>query len=159
MRGQIHCKVVEMFCTIEDCKSIAKKLNDLEQNELEAYLEKSYLIVITDLNAIVPKNMIEHITNSGALKLLQIYKTCEMALAGAYGTARRVDEVTDIQFFQKLYDRLLNNLRKGEVLIDGSVNVKNYPAIERVRIKLYNVKGQPGFFGDENISDTDVEVG
>lgn len=149
-----------MFCTVEDVRKLTKKLNDVEvtDEEIERYIAVADKIVIVDLSHIVDKQRIQSITNGLALNLLSSYKTCELMLSAYYGASRKIDEVSDVQFFQKLYDKLLQNIVNGNVKLDGAnIMTKSYPALEKKRTKLYNVKGEQTFFGDDNKSTNDVE--
>lgn len=149
-----------MFCTIDDVRKLTKKLNDVEvtDEEIEDYIELADKIVVVDLSPIISSEKLENVTNGMALNLLSSYKTCELMLSAYYGASRKIDEVSDVQFFQKLYDKLLQNIVNGNVKLDGAnIMTKSYPALEKKRTKLYNVKGEQTFFGDDNKSANDVE--
>lgn len=149
-----------MFCTVEDIRKLTKKLNDIEitDDEIEQYIAVAEKIVMVDLSPIIDADKLQQVTNGLALNLLTSYKTCELMLSAYYGASRKIDEVSDVQFFQKLYDKLLQNIVNGNVKLDGAnIMTKSYPALEKKRTKLYNVKGEQTFFGDDNKSTNDVE--
>jgi len=149
-----------MFCTVEDIRKLTKKLNDVEvtDEEIEQYITIADKIVMVDLTPIIDMQSLQNITNGLALNLLSSYKTCELMLSAYYGASRKIDEVSDVQFFNKLYEKLLKNIVNGNVKLDGvNITTKSYPAIERKRTKLYNIKGEQTFFGDDNKSANDVE--
>lgn len=149
------------LCTKDDVRKLTKKINvtDVADADLDSFILTATNIVFTDLSKIATQTQLENVSNSLALNLLCSYKTCELILASFFGAGRKIDEITDIQFFQKLYDKLLNNILNGNVKLFpiGVVN-KNYPALEKKRAKLYNVKGEKDFFGDGDYSKIDVEV-
>lgn len=149
------------LCTKDDVRKLTKKINvtDVADDDIDSFILTATNIVFTDLSKIATQAQLENVSNSLALNLLCSYKTCELILASFFGAGRKIDEITDIQFFQKLYDKLLNNILNGNVKLFpiGVVN-KNYPALEKKRAKLYNVKGEKDFFGDGNYSKIDVEV-
>jgi hypothetical protein len=149
-----------MFCTVDDIRKLTKKLNDVEvaDEEIEQYIAVAEKVVMVDLSPIIDADKLQQVTNGLALSLLTSYKTCELMLSAYYGASRKIDEVTDIQFFQKLYNKLLQNIVNGNVKLDGAnIMTKSYPALEKKRTKLYNVKGEQTFFGDDNKSANDVE--
>jgi hypothetical protein len=149
------------LCTKDDVRKLTKKINvtDVADDDIDSFILTATNIVYTDLSKIATQAQLENVSNSLALNLLCSYKTCELILASFYGAGRKIDEITDIQFFQKLYDKLLNNILNGNVKLFpiGVVN-KNYPALEKKRAKLYNVKGEKDFFGDGGYSKIDIEV-
>lgn len=149
-----------MFCTVDDIRKLTKKLNDVEvtDEEIEQYITIADKIVMVDLTPIIDMQSLQNITNGLALNLLSSYKTCELMLSAYYGASRKIDEVSDVQFFNKLYEKLLKNIVNGNVKLDGAnIMTKSYPALEKKRTKLYNVKGEQTFFGDDNKSANDVE--
>ena len=148
------------LCTKDDVRKLTKKINEIDVSdiEVESFISTATNIVYTDLSKIATQAQLESLNNSLALNLLCAYKTCELILASFYGASRKIDEVSDIQFFQKLYDKLLNNVLNGNVKIFTTGANKNYPALEKKRVKLYNVKGEKDFYGDNNYSATDIEV-
>jgi len=149
-----------MFCTVDDIRKLTKKLNDVEvaDEEIEQYIAVAEKVVMVDLSPNIDAEKLQQMTNSLALNLLTSYKTCELMLSAYYGASRKIDEVSDVQFFQKLYDKLLQNIVNGNVKLDGAnIMTKSYPALEKKRTKLYNVKGEQTFFGDNNKSTNDVE--
>lgn len=149
------------LCTKDDVRKLTKKINvtDVADDDIDSFILTATNIVFTDLSKIATQAQLENVSNSLALNLLCSYKTCELILASFFGAGRKIDEITDIQFFQKLYDKLLNNILNGNVKLFpiGVVN-KNYPALEKKRAKLYNVKGEKDFFGDGGYSKIDIEV-
>lgn len=149
------------LCTKDDVRKLTKKINvtDVADTDIDSFILTATNIVFTDLSKIATQSQLENVSNSLALNLLCSYKTCELILASFFGAGRKIDEITDIQFFQKLYDKLLNNILNGNVkLFQAGVINKNYPALEKKRAKLYNVKGEKDFFGDGGYSKIDVEV-
>lgn len=149
-----------MFCTVDDIRKLTKKLNDVEvaDEEIEQYIAVAEKVVMVDLSPNIDAEKLQQMTNSLALNLLTSYKTCELMLSAYYGASRKIDEVSDVQFFQKLYNKLLQNIVNGNVKLDGAnIMTKSYPALEKKRTKLYNVKGEQTFFGDDNKSTNDVE--
>ena len=149
------------LCTKDDVRKLTKKINvtDVADDDIDSFILTATNIVFTDLSKIATQVQLENVSNSLALNLLCSYKTCELILASFFGAGRKIDEIIDIQFFQKLYDKLLNNILNGNVKLFpiGVVN-KNYPALEKKRAKLYNVKGEKDFFGDGDYSKIDIEV-
>ncbi len=149
-----------MLCTIDDVRKLTKKLSQEEVTDVEItnYIVMATNIVAVDLSSIIDSTTIQSISDSLALKLLCSYKTCELLLSAYYGASRKIDEVTDIQFFQKLYDKLLKNILNGNIIVDGKSTVtKKYPALNKVSHKLYNIKGVKGFYGDDENSLIDAE--
>ncbi len=149
------------LCTKDDIRKLTKKINvtDVADDDIDSFILTATNIVFTDLSKIATQAQLENVSNSLALNLLCSYKTCELILASFFGAGRKIDEITDIQFFQKLYDKLLNNILNGNVkLFQTGVINKNYPTLEKKRAKLYNVKGEKDFFGDGDYSKVDVEV-
>lgn len=160
VQPQPNHKGAIMFCTVDDVRKLTKKLNDVEvtDEEIEDYIELADKIVVVDLSPIISSEKLENVINGMALNLLSSYKTCELMLSAYYGASRKIDEVTDIQFFQKLYDKLLKNILNGNIIVDGvSTVTKKYPALNKVSHKLYNIKGVKGFYGDDENSLIDAE--
>ena len=57
------------------------------------------------------------------LNHLSQYKTCEHVLVKLYGAKRTVDQISDIQFWQGEYDKLLDRLKTNQIpltLTDGT---------------------------------------
>jgi len=149
-----------MFCTIQDVRRLSKKISeiDIPDTEITDYIATAQNVVLVDLSDYASTEQLSSLENSLALNLLCTYKTCELLLAAYYGASRKIDEVSDVQFFNKLYEKLLKNIVNGNVKLDGvNITTKSYPAIERKRTKLYNIKGEQTFFGDDNKSTNDVE--
>ena len=54
------------------------------------------------------------------INLLSQYKTAELCLVYAYGTKRKADEQTDIDYWKKEYNNLIDMINNDEVeLVDG----------------------------------------
>ncbi len=150
-----------MFCTIQDVRRLSKKISeiDIPDTEITDYIAIAQNVVLVDLSDYASTEQLSSLENSLALNLLCTYKTCELLLAAYYGASRKIDEVSDIQFFQKLYDKLLKNILNGNIKIKELTSyTKNYPAIDKKRKKLYNQKGVEQFYGDNDCSNIDVEV-
>ena len=150
-----------MFCTIQDVRRLSKKINevDISDAEITDFINTAQNIVLVDLSDYAKAEQLLSLDNSFALNLLWTYKTCELLLASYYGASRKVDEVSDIQFFQKLYNTLLNNILNGNVKIaEINLQAKSYPALDKKRSKFYPAKGVEQFFGDGDYSNVDVEV-
>lgn len=150
-----------MFCTIQDVRKLSKKINetDVPDSEITDYINTAQNVVLVDLSDYAKAEKLLSLDNSLALNLLCAYKTCELVLAAYYGASRKIDEVSDIQFFQKLYNTLLKNILNGNVQIaEINSQAKSYPALDKKRSRLYNVKGVETFFGDGDYSNVDVEV-
>jgi len=150
-----------MFCTIQDVRRLSKKISeiDIPDTEITDYIAIAQNVVLVDLSDYASTEQLSSLENSLALNLLCTYKTCELLLAAYYGASRKIDEVSDIQFFQKLYNTLLKNILNGNVKIaEISLQAKSYPALDKKRNKFYPVKGIKEFYGDDDYSNVDIEV-
>jgi len=148
------------FCTIEEIREQNDNLQtaiDVPDTKIGTSLVHARRIVKTDVMSLLSPSEFDSIddlidSTSNTLKTLMIYKSTEFSLVSLYGPSRKVDEVSDIQYYQKAYKDLLNKIFSGDVIIDipeelttASVS-PDYPKTTANNKKFYPRKGVPGFF-------------
>lgn len=144
------------FCTEEQVRNSNKKFSNVDEvlrtvvTERIAQAEK---VITMDLSSVISSADLQTIgANSEAVNLLAIYKSTELLLVTYYGAGRKIDEVSDISYFKKEYQTLLDRVLKGDIKL--SVNStdyspKSYPSLDHgINKKFYVRKGVVGFTPD-----------
>lgn len=141
------------YCSIGEIRENNKKLEPIDEvtgaviESRIAEAEKRIKVDLSNLFSIAELDAIG--SDSPILNLMCIYKTIEITLVNYYGASRKVDEVSDIQYYEKQYNSLLKKTIEGEVKIESSsVTVpKGYPEItmKNGNLKLYPRKGLEEF--------------
>ena len=76
-------------------------------------------VIETDLNNVIDFD--EIVVTPDFVNLLSQWKTAELCLVYMYGKKRKVEENSDIDYWQGLYDKLINDILMGVVTLeDGS---------------------------------------
>jgi hypothetical protein len=152
------------FCTVEEIRAQNDKLAsavDIPDEKIETSITHAKRIVKTDIISILSPSEFDAIdgletSTSNVIKTLVIYKSAEFTIVALYGSSRKIDEVSDVQYFQKLYKDLLKKIMSGEIEIDipdeltTATIAKDYPTIglRSNNTKFYPRKGVPGFYPD-----------
>jgi len=153
------------FCTEAQVRNSNKDLIDTTEvppATIEDRISEAEKTVIIDLSTFMTEDEINATgASSNVINHLTLYKAVENTLVTYHGANRQIDEVTDIQYFQKLYKDLLKKVLDGVVkIIDGaivfgisSIPVKTSSSYNK---KFYNRKGVEGFIpdgGDDDVKD------
>jgi len=155
------------YCTEEQVRNSDKKFadtNDVLQTVIEDRIAQAENIIKVDLSSIISEAELDSIgSTSKIINLLAIYKSVELTLIIYYGVSRKVDELTDVQYFKKEYNDLLKKVLEGIIKITiGTTDYtpKNYPSLDTgLNKKFYVKKGIDGFLpeGEVAYGDTIVE--
>ncbi len=155
------------FCTESQVRSCDKKLedtSDVTQAVILSRIDMADKTVIVDLSSIISETDLETIGQSSkVINLMSIYKSVELTLAAYYGASRRVDELTDISYYQKQYNNLLKKLLDGDIELstgEEEYGPKDYPSLDKgANKKFYTRKGVDGFLpeGEVGYGETYVE--
>lgn len=144
------------FCTEEQVRNSDKKLEstiDVTTEVINSRIEMADNTIKVDLSSLISEEDLDTIgENSKVINLMSIYKSVELTLVTYYGASRKVDELTDIAYWQKLYNNLLKKLVNGDIEISSGgeeYSPKDYPAIDGgANKKFYVRKGIDGFLPD-----------
>ena len=153
------------YCTIQEVRDNSDKLEkviDVPDPKITKAINASERIVKVDLSSLMSAIEIDEIGgNSNVIKTLTNYKATETILATLYGTTRKVDEVSDIQYWQKKYKDLLASILAGTTPIDipdgsAATTAKDYPATSSGNKRFYPRKGVAGVYPD-GVTDSYVD--
>lgn len=117
-------------------------------------IAKTETIIYSDLSPVIDETTLGTAgSSSKTINLLAIYKAVELTLVYYHGAARQAEEVSDVQYWRKLYEELRDKILAGEIkIVSGSEDYSpiSYPKINgsTERLKLYPRKGIPGFTND-----------
>jgi hypothetical protein len=155
------------YCTNDQVRNVDEKLKDpLEviEDVITERIEMAESIIQVDLSSIISGQELDNIGGSSkVINLMAIYKSTELILVKYYGASRKVDELDDVQYFQKQYNNLLKKLLSGDIELvstDGNYAPKDYPSIDKGRNKKFYVrKGIDGLLpeGEQSFGNTYVD--
>lgn len=151
------------YCSETDVRNSDRKLEsttDVTQTVILERIAKAEDIVKVALSSIISENDLDDIgSTSKVVNLLTTYKSVELVLVTYYGVSRKVDELTDVQYFQKQYKDLLTEVLNGTVKLIAGVTdrtPKDYPALSSGKNKkFYPRKGIAGVSPDGDNTGTD----
>jgi len=130
--------------------STDKLLNetDVTALTLTGRIAEADKIIIVDLSSLYSQSQLEDLGSANlTLNLLSVYKSVELTLSKLYGAARQADEISDIDYWRKMYDALLKKIMNGEISLTGGTTVPvDIPVMtpSRYRKKLFPYKGLVG---------------
>jgi hypothetical protein len=134
-----------MYCTAQEVRDTNDKIRltaDISDAVIEGRITLADKMVVSDLSRIYTEAELDAMTST-TLNLLSLYKSAELTLVKLFGAKRQADEVSDIQYWQTKYDRLLADVLSRKVLLDDAPI--NYPVVTpTARIKIFPRKGLPG---------------
>lgn len=144
------------FCTESQVRNSDKKFestSDVSQIVILDRISVAEDIVKVSLSPIISETELDTVgSTSKIINLLTTYKAVELTLVAYYGVSRKVDELTDVQYFQKQFNDLLNKVLDGTIkIISGTTDYtpKEYPALDGGSNKKFYVrKGIDGFVAD-----------
>lgn len=155
------------YCDESQVRNADKKFEDVTNVATEVIVDRIEMaedIIRVDLSSIISETELDSIAeDSKVINLMAIYKSVELTLIAYYGASRKVDELTDVQYFQKQYKNLLDKLINGDIeLTSGTEDYtpKDYPSADGGRNKKFYVrKGINGFLpdGEQGYGDTYVD--
>jgi len=140
------------FCTADQVRACNDKLIEDDISDLvvvdrigEAddtiYVDLSALYTEAELTALGASNK--------TLNLLSKWKAVELSLSRLFGAARQADQVSDVDYWRKKYDVLLQRILNSEITLTTSSGVEpmNKPIItsSAYRKKLFPTKGLDDF--------------
>ncbi len=148
------------FSTADQIRATNEKLNDsslVSDALIINRITEADSTIIVDLSPIYSETDLLSLGSSNKfLNLLSTWKSAELVLARIYGTTRQVDQVSDVDYWRKKYDNLIDKI------IDGTITLTSETSIEPVdtpiitgssyRLKLFPTKGIDGF-EEESVSD------
>lgn len=141
------------YCTVDQVKLLSKftvfKPNAQNQvqfsdPEVQSFIDRADMTIRADLSTLVDFSKVPNVPNDPEdIQNLSIYKTTELLLVALHGAQRSVDTVTDIMYWQKQYQAVVDRILRGAsvlVLADGtSVYIGG---------KFTNTDQKPVVFGD-----------
>jgi hypothetical protein len=147
------------FSTIAQVRACNEKLSD-DTEVLDALvtdrISESDSTVIVDLSSLYDESDLLSLGSSNkVLNLLSTWKACELTLARLYGATRKVDEISDIQYWGGKYDKLLKKVINSEITLSETSDLVSAPVITSSanRLKIFPRKGiedfEEGFVDDE----------
>jgi hypothetical protein len=135
------------FCTEDQVRSANKKFADKDKILKTTILERisaAEKIVKVDLSSIVSSAEVEELSsNSDAINILATNKSVELTLVAYYGATRKVDEISDIAYFKKEYQTLLDKILDGKISLSTPTidhSPKSYPALGSGSNKKFYVR-------------------
>lgn len=137
-----------MFSTIEQIRATNDKFTDEDISDavIEDRIIEADKTIIVDLSAKYTQAELETLGASNyALNLLSTWKAAELCLSRLFGAARQVDQVSDIDYWRKKYDALIEKILNDEITLSDSTGAINKPIITSSRLKLFPTKGISGF--------------
>jgi hypothetical protein len=144
------------YCTAGEVRGFnnaIKKEIDLSDEEIEGRITEAENEIKVDLSSIISEADLDSISStSKVVYLLAIYKSMELTLIKVFSVQRKVDEISDIDYYRKKYDKLINKILKGDIVLteETTIQPKDYPARTASNIKLYPGKGIPKFEDEED---------
>lgn len=141
-----------MLCTADQVRACNDKLSsasDISDVVIEDRICEADNTIIVDLSPLYSETEITTLGQTNkTLNLLSTWKSVELCLARLFGAARQVDQVSDIDYWRKKYETLLDKVLSGEVQITSSgVEPANKPIVtsSTYRLKLFPTKGISDF--------------
>jgi len=129
------------YCTVDQVKLLSKftvfKTNTegnptFSDSEIQALIDRADIQIRSDLSTRIDFSKVTAIgdtypTNE-PIQTLSIFKTTELALVSMHGAQRTVQQITDVQYWQKEYQELREKLFEGSViLVDANGNPLYWP--------------------------------
>ncbi len=141
------------FCTIAQVRACNDKLestDDVADANITDRISEADDTIYVDLSGSFTEAELTALGSSNkTLNLLGKWKAVELTLSRAFGAARQVDTISDIDYWRKKYDDLLAKVLNGEITLTTSTGVEptNKPVItsSTYRKKLFPTKGVPNF--------------
>ena len=155
------------YCTEDQVRNSDRKLikpEDVTSIVITDRISQAERIIKVDLSPIISETELDTISStSNIINLLATLKTVELCLVAYYGVSRKVDELTDIQYFKKEYEKFRDKCLDGTLkIIAGTTDYtpKDYPSLDNgVNKKFYVKKGVKGFLpeGESDYGSTDID--
>jgi hypothetical protein len=144
------------YCTEAQVRNSDRKLIKTEDVIPDVVLDRisqAEKIIKVDLSPIIDGVTLDGIgATSDLLNLLATLKAVELCLVAYYGVSRKVDELTDVQYFKKEYEKFRDKTLDGTLkLVAGAVDYtpKDYPSLDGGSNKKFYVrKGVSGFINE-----------
>lgn len=144
------------YCTVQNVRDETKKFgneNEVTDPMIESRISQAVKIIKVDLSGVMSEADLDAVApTSNILNLLATYKATEKTLVTYYGYYRKVDEISDIQYYQKQYKMILQDILDGNVILTDASGSSPTAYPERTRkgsnLKLYPRKGVEGFIPD-----------
>lgn len=142
------------YCTVTQVRNSNSKLasaTDVLTADITDRITESEDVVAVDLSNIMTEAEVAAIGSaSKVINLLCLYKSIEKCLVKYYGATRNIKDISDIQYYQDLYNTLLEKVISGEVTIEESgtdYGTAKYPKLtsRTYNLKIYPRKGVEGF--------------
>ena len=143
-----------MYCTVAQVRASNKKLtNETEilTADIEDRIAESEDVVEIDLSPLMTEAEISALGSSAkVINLMTLYKTIEKCLVYYYGATRNIKDISDIQYYQDMYNDLLKKVLNGEIKIEESGTEYGAPSYPKStssthNLKIYPRKGVEGF--------------
>jgi hypothetical protein len=144
------------YCSETEVRNSDRKLikpEDVSSDVILDRISQAEKIIKVDLSPVAAEDELDTISsNSNIVNLLATLKAVELCLVAYYGVSRKVDELTDVQYFKKEYEKFRDKCLDGTLKITASgqdYTPKEFPAIDKgANKKFYARKGIPGFIPD-----------
>jgi hypothetical protein len=139
MRGgeiPLHFKgIIMAYSTVAQLRSNIPQIttDELTDNEVKSRTTEGDKDIRTDLSSLIDFDLVPDTdppdsTNPEFLNKLSQFKTCEYSLVALHGANRKVQEVSDVQYWQKKYEDYLAVVLSGKIPIelgDGTSIIKS----------------------------------
>ena len=141
------------FCTIAQVRACNDKLestDDVADANITDRIAEADDTIYVDLSGLFTEAELTALGASNkTLNLLSKWKAVELTISRAFGAARQADTVSDVDYWRKKYDDLLQRILDGEITLTTSSGVEptNKPVItgSTYRKKLFPTKGIADF--------------
>jgi hypothetical protein len=155
------------WCTEIQVRNSNKKFSKTDEVLRTTILDRisaAESMVEMDLSSVISGTELAVLgATSKAINLLTLFKSVELTLVTYYGAGRKIDEVSDIKYFQDEYKKLLDKILAGDISLSNAAvdyTPKSYPAVGGGSNKKFYVrKGIDGFIaeGETQYGDTTVD--
>jgi len=151
------------FTTITEVRDSTDKLSDnadIPNTVLTGRITEASDILIGDLSGIASEaDLVAMGSGSKVLNQLATYKAVEISIVKILGASRQADVVTDVQYWEKRYETLLQKVLDKEVELTDGTTVLSPTSIPVAtsnsdNAKMYPQKGESGFTQDGAKTDT-----
>jgi hypothetical protein len=141
------------FSTIAQVRACNDKLEltaDVADANITDRIAEADDTIYVDLSGMFTEAQLTTLGSSNkTLNLLSKWKATELVLSRAFGAARQADAVSDVDYWRKKYDDLIQRVLNGEITLTTSSGVEptNKPVItsSTYRKKLFPAKGIADF--------------
>jgi len=139
-----------MYCTADQVRAANDKLTieDISDSTIEDRIGEADKTIKVDLSGKYTSTVLDALDSSNkVVNLLSVWKSVELCLARLFGAARQVDQISDIDYWRKKYDALLQKILQDEIVLTSTSGTKNKPVITSAtyRKKLFPTKGLANF--------------